>query len=228
MEKNKTIIIIPAYNEEENIGRTIRIIKENTKNIEIDNIKVDSEIIVVNDGSTDKTAEIARNKGCEVINLPRNLGKANAFFAGIKAAIRKDADVVITMDADLLEAHKEDFIDLIKAARDVKNKNKPMMVIAQAREKVDLNMYVATISNSGIRAFNKPACYVITSAREKGKVKGYGIENYLNILFAKNQRVAYCDLKFKEAYRGNAKNKIIQKRDIRKTLNKIKKLRRIF
>jgi glycosyltransferase involved in cell wall biosynthesis len=67
----KPAIIIPAFNEEECIGRTIELVKATG---------IDARIIVVNDGSKDRTAGIAREKEVEVISLPKNFGKANAFF----------------------------------------------------------------------------------------------------------------------------------------------------
>jgi glycosyltransferase involved in cell wall biosynthesis len=83
-------IIIPAYNEEENIGLLIKGIQQALTN---NNFR----IFVVDDASEDKTAKIAWDAGAEVIRLPYHLGNG----ASIKAGLRNSqADVVVLMDAD--------------------------------------------------------------------------------------------------------------------------------
>ena len=71
------LIIIPAYNEEENIGRVVERLK--TEFPEYD-------YVVVNDGSKDKTGEICRTRHYNYLNLPVNLGLTGAFQAGMKYA----------------------------------------------------------------------------------------------------------------------------------------------
>ena len=82
--------IVPAYNEAERIPAVLSPLKQATK--------VD-EIIVVDDGSTDGTAEVARRLGAQVIELPRNLGKAAALEQGVS---RAKNDVFLFLDADLV------------------------------------------------------------------------------------------------------------------------------
>lgn len=72
----KASIILPAYNEEKNIGSVIEKIKETGK----------YEIIVVDDGSTDKTSDIARKYGCTILRLNKNMGKGYACSKGAKIA----------------------------------------------------------------------------------------------------------------------------------------------
>lgn len=86
-------IIIPAYNEEKSIGPTV----ENLKNFLAAN-KLEAEIIVVNDGSTDKTGEIlASLSGIKVINQPANRGYGASLKAGVK---NSKHDWVLFYDAD--------------------------------------------------------------------------------------------------------------------------------
>jgi hypothetical protein len=85
------LIIIPAYNEEENIAKVLKDIKESNP---------DADILVVNDGSTDKTSPIVRGKGIMLINHPFNLGYGAALQTGFRFAQRKGYDFVITIDAD--------------------------------------------------------------------------------------------------------------------------------
>ena len=86
----KVAALIPAFNEADRIADTVRAVRR------IDGI---SEIVVIDDGSTDSTSEQAREAGAErVITLPENSGKGAALAAGLKAT---DAEIVIMLDADL-------------------------------------------------------------------------------------------------------------------------------
>ncbi|MBT4192087.1 MAG: glycosyltransferase family 2 protein [Candidatus Diapherotrites archaeon] len=87
--KNKISIIIPAYNEEEGIRDTVQQCKEV--------LSSGDEIIVVDDGSKDKTAEIAKKTRVRVVSYKNNKGKAGALKEGFKAAKN---DILITIDAD--------------------------------------------------------------------------------------------------------------------------------
>ena len=91
----KLVILIPAYNEEEKIASVISQIPKKIFGVE----KI--EILVIDDGSTDKTVEIARNAGAnKVISHRNNLGVGAAFMTGIRNAISMNADIVVTVDAD--------------------------------------------------------------------------------------------------------------------------------
>ena len=91
----KLIIQIPAYNEEETLAVTLADLPK-----EIDGID-EIETLVINDGSKDKTAEVARECGVNhVLNLDRNYGLAKAFVAGIKEAVKLGADIIVNTDAD--------------------------------------------------------------------------------------------------------------------------------
>lgn len=92
----KVTAVIPAYNEENRVGAVIGVVKRCSS--------VD-QIIVVSDGSTDKTAEIASSyDGIITLNLVRNLGKGGALLEGVKHA---DFEVIIFLDADLIGLHPE-------------------------------------------------------------------------------------------------------------------------
>jgi len=81
-------VIIPALNEEEPIAGVVR---------EAAETKIPHEIIVVDNGSTDRTAERARDAGARVVNAPRGYGRACA--AGV-AALRPECDIVVFLDGD--------------------------------------------------------------------------------------------------------------------------------
>lgn len=87
----KTLIIMPAWNEEEAIGETIREVKA---------VLPDMDLLVVNDGSTDNTVQVAEAAGARVLSLPYNLGVGGAMRAGYTYAARYDYDQAIQLDAD--------------------------------------------------------------------------------------------------------------------------------
>lgn len=85
----KVTAIVPAYNEEKNVGEVLKVLL-NSKDLD--------EIILVNDGSVDNTGEIGKNLGVKVINL-KNGGKGNAMRKGVEAT---DAEIIVFFDADLI------------------------------------------------------------------------------------------------------------------------------
>jgi glycosyltransferase involved in cell wall biosynthesis len=87
----KLLIIIPAFNEEDNIGKLIRSIRTNFR---------ESDILTINDGSSDATSSLARNSGSIVVDLPQNLGYGNALQTGYKYALRQGYEYLVQMDAD--------------------------------------------------------------------------------------------------------------------------------
>ena len=103
----KLSVIIPAYNEERYIREVIKKVKK--INLKVLNLK--KEIIVVNDGSTDRTAYVAASvRGVKVISLPKNYGKGAALRAGLK---KTTGDIVITQDSDL-EYDPDDIINVVE------------------------------------------------------------------------------------------------------------------
>lgn len=102
----KLYVVIPCYNEEEVLEETRRRLKEKLSSL-INNKKIskESKVIFVNDGSKDKTWDLIcsfheNDRLFGGINLSRNRGHQNALVAGL-LTVRDDADIVISMDADL-------------------------------------------------------------------------------------------------------------------------------
>lgn len=89
MQRMKKIAIIPAYNEEISIGSVVQLAK-----------KYVDAVLVVDDGSTDKTGHIASLSGANLITLEKNSGKANAIFCGISASMKMEPDILVFLDAD--------------------------------------------------------------------------------------------------------------------------------
>jgi glycosyltransferase involved in cell wall biosynthesis len=88
------IIIIPCLNEEKTISNVIKSIPKKINGIS--NI----EILVIDDGSTDNTAELAKKAGASVISHKINRGVGTAFHTGVEESIKRGADIVVNMDGD--------------------------------------------------------------------------------------------------------------------------------
>ena len=91
----KLVVFIPAYNEEKTIDKVILEIPRKISGFD----KV--EVLVINDGSKDKTVEVAMNAGADkVISHSTNMGIGATFMTGIRNCITMNADVAVIIDAD--------------------------------------------------------------------------------------------------------------------------------
>jgi len=99
--RNRVSAVVPAYNEAQNVLSVLTVLKE---------VPEIGEIIVVDDGSADETAEVARQSGVIVVALPENVGKGGAMKAG--AAIAHE-EVLLFLDADLVGLTVEHVQELI-------------------------------------------------------------------------------------------------------------------
>ncbi len=131
-------VVIPAFNEEKCIRQTLEAVKS---------IKSVKEIIVVDDGSTDKTAEIAANQGVYVIRLSKNLGKGKALNLG---CLECQCDYIALIDADLESSASE----LEKLINPVVNGEADMTiaVFPKTNKKAGFGL-VKGLANLGIMAF---------------------------------------------------------------------------
>ena len=110
----RVLAIIPAHNEEESIGQVIDEI-----------MLAEIDFIVVNDGSTDRTETILKEKSCPYLNMVTNMGLTCAFRTGMRYAYEMGYEAVVQIDAD--GQHKPKYIStMIKAMQD----NKADIVIA--------------------------------------------------------------------------------------------------
>src|SRR3989344_2750513 len=91
----KVIVTIPAFNEEKTIGRVVAEIKTVMKER-----GYRFEVLVVNDGSSDSTEEVAKKAGAVVVSHNRNLGLATAFRTEVAECLKRKADVIVHTDAD--------------------------------------------------------------------------------------------------------------------------------
>jgi len=169
--QRRSIVIIPCYNEEKTIGDII--IKAKT---------FVNEILVIDDGSNDKTTTIAKKQGATVITHKTNKGKSESIKTGFRYALDKNYDYVITMDGDaqhdpseiplLLNNLKNNGHDITLGIRYGKNTEMPIWRKFGKRVldyTVSLgNGGFVTDTQCGFRAFNKKAVETILP-RLKGR-----------------------------------------------------------
>ena len=171
----KSVAIIPAYNEEVALGSII-----------LRTLQYVDEVIIVNDGSDDKTVDVAKLAGAEIINHATNLGKGEELKPGFSAI--GDADVVVTIDADgqhnpdeipsLIKPIIEDGADLVNGSRYMNGPEENTPAYRRVGQQVLDNAtnisagIKVTDSQSGFRAFSPAACKVF-----RFYDTGFGIES---------------------------------------------------
>jgi glycosyltransferase involved in cell wall biosynthesis len=169
------VAIIPAYNEENALADVIA-----------KTFKYVDKVIVVNDGSVDKTAEVALNAGAEVISHSTNLGKGEALKSGFKAL--NDDSIIVTIDGDgqhnpneipdLIKPIVEGSADLVNGSRYMNGPEENTPAYRRVGQRVlDIATNISagikvTDSQSGFRAFSSKArdCF-------RFKDTGFGIES---------------------------------------------------
>src|SRR5438067_4832887 len=127
----KLVVTIPALNEENTIAQVIKGVPRNIPGI------TEVEVIVMNDGSTDRTAQIAERAGALVINLVGRPGLGQVFRTGLERAMRRAADIIVNIDADmqfnpadirkLVMPLLEDRADFVTCTRFADPKHRPQM-----------------------------------------------------------------------------------------------------
>ena len=199
----RLLMVIPAYNEEDNIIRVVDTIKEKYP---------EYDYIVVNDGSTDHTSRRCHRNGFEIIDLPVNLGLAGAFQAGLKYAYLKDYDCVLQFDAD--GQHKPEYIeamlekleqgyDIVIGSRFVtKKKEKSLRMIGARMLTVAIKLTTGKrISDptSGMRMFNK------AMIKEFAVNMNYGPEpDTISYLLKQGAEIAEVQVEMDERIAGNS------------------------
>lgn len=154
----KVAAIVPAYNEEHTIGPVIEALLE---------CPLLHEIIVVNDGSEDRTAEVARRYPVKVIELTENVGKGGAMKAG---AQQTTCEVLLFVDADLVGLHKEHIEALLAPVLSGKTAMS-IGVFSEGRRTTDLAQKLAP-HLSGQRAVLKDLFDQVPNLERSG----YGVE----------------------------------------------------
>ena len=158
----KILVIIPAYNEAETIGR---VIEKTLQRFPI------GDILVVNDGSSDSTSAISKQKGAMVLDLTYNLGIGAAMQAGYKFADRMDYDIAVQCDADgqhhpaeikkLINALMNEGVDMVLGSRYLRKKRFRSEILRRLGVLIFSNILSVIVrqrltdTTSGFRAVNK-------------------------------------------------------------------------
>lgn len=158
----KKLVIIPAYNESENIVNTVKEIKEKAS---------DFDYVVINDCSSDKTLEILESNHLNYINLPVNLGIGGAVQTGYKYALEHEFDMAVQVDGDgqhdpaYLHSLEETLIkekaDMVIGSRFIKNEGfqstfaRRMGIVYFTKMIKSLTGTTITDPTSGFRLVNK-------------------------------------------------------------------------
>ncbi len=138
----KIVVTIPAYNEEKTLGKVISDIAR-----VMDGEKYTYEILVVDDGSKDRTAEVAKKAGAKVYSHPKNYGLAEAFRTEIEKSLEHKADVIVHTDADGQYRAEE----IPKLVREIEN-GAELVLGSRFRGKIES---MPLIKKFGNRAFSK-------------------------------------------------------------------------
>lgn len=161
MQTQNPLIIIPAYNEEENIVSVVE---------EITSKYPQYDYVVINDGSTDATRKVCANNGINLLDLPVNLGLSGAIRSGMKYANYYGYEYVVQLDGDgqhcpeyiseMLECMERTQADIVIGSR-FKTQRKPFtarmvgsQIITYAILLTTKGKYIGDVT-SGMRLFNK-------------------------------------------------------------------------
>ena len=175
-------IIIPAFNEEENISKTILSLK-----------KYDFYIIVINDGSTDLTQKLLSKLNVDIVNHKSNLGYDKAIESGFKRALDLKYNFVITFDAD--GQHDPFYLPLFYD----KLISGFHLVIGQRPKFQRFSEYIFSIYSSLFYGIFDPMCglkaYNIKLFIENGCFDNFNSIGTNLMFFGAKQKYPYCNLK---------------------------------
>ncbi len=159
-KNDRVLVVIPAKNEEATVAGVVRDARK----------RIGARILVVDDGSSDQTAQVALAAGAEVLRLAFSLGAWGAIQTGMRFAMQRDIEIVVTMDADgqhharsipkLIEAVRETDCDVAVGACPRRLSRAKKVAWAYFRSMTRLTIHDFT---SGLRAYNRDAVQVLAT-----------------------------------------------------------------
>ena len=221
----KTVVVIPAYNEEKVIGSVI------------DNLKKEGfkEIIVIDDGSVDNTFHVAKEKKVFAYSHIINRGLGGALNTGISAALMHDADIIVTCDADgqhdpndikkaISMLIKED-LDVVIGSRLINSKGMPLSrkVINSGASWITYFLFgvYSSDTQSGLRVFKKTAAEKIEIKTNRMEVSSEIIKEIGRNKFKFKEipiKAIYTEYSLAKGQKGSNAFKILYKLILRKIL----------
>lgn len=205
----KLAIIIPAYNEENAIAEVLNSLPRKFSGVR------EVVTVVIDDGSTDKTFEIASKSANFVVKHVINLGVGAALSTGFEAAIRIKADVAVTLDADgqhnpkniqaLIDPIIKNRVDLVVGSRMFNTQGMPFLKIVGNWIMNLITFFIfgkwSSDTQSGMRAFSKKAL-------ENFDLHSLGYEICSEIIGeAKRNRLKYKEVPIETIYTSYSKSK---------------------
>ena len=197
----KIFVVIPAYNEAKRIGEVLSGLK-----------RTELPVVVIDDGSSDKTVEVAKKHGVTTLRHKINLGKGAAMKTGAQAAFGLGADAVIFMDSDgqhrvegldnFVRALKSGMSDVVFGSRNL-SMGVPLdrylgNKVASVLVSLLFGIYVSDLI-CGYRALTKKAF-----KRLNWESSGYGVETEMVILTRK-RHLKYCEVPVATLYYDKVK-----------------------
>jgi glycosyltransferase involved in cell wall biosynthesis len=188
----KVIAIIAAHNEETHVQNTLHILNEFKKK------GIIHDILVVNDGSTDRTLENSKYMGAKVVSHKKQSGKRKVFSTGVKKAHKLGATSVLMLDADIIDFPEKSIKKMIAAVR---NPKKCLMATAQQYEPLthyefgEMDGQVDDRHSNAQRAINMVALEPLLKGNkkwvnilEKSTKQKWGLEYALGKLIPRNKQ----------------------------------------
>ena len=204
------LILIPAYNEERNIKRVVESVKRENYNV-----------LVIDDGSDDKTSECARNAGAELIRLEENQGKGTALRKGFEYANKKGYNAVAIIDGDgqhnvselknLVSAFSENGTDIVIGSRMTDLRKMPL--IRRVTNKV-MSKIVSMLAKNRIHDSQSGFRIIKTTVLKNIKLttSNYDTESEM-LIRAGRKGYTIKETPISTIYRGDAKSSIRPIRD---------------
>ncbi|HEX6385707.1 MAG TPA: glycosyltransferase family 2 protein, partial [Anaerolineae bacterium] len=156
---NRLLILIPAYNEQEAIGRIVTQVRE---------VVPAADVLVVDDGSKDSTAQEAQAAGAFVIRHPFNLCVGGAVQTGLKFARQEGYDMVIRLDGD----GQHDPYDIPRVHEALQARRADVVVCSRFLERKEATMRIPLLRRLGIYLFAWTVT-VLTGRRATDTTSGF-------------------------------------------------------
>jgi len=222
MKNEKLIIVLPAFNEASVIDRVLENLKREL--LLISNLQ--KEIVVVDDGSIDKTSQIAHKHGVMVIKHLINRGLGGALGTGLEYAKMSKAAMMVTFDAD----GQHDAKDILSILNPILNNRADVVIGVRNIKKMPFDRRVITLfssivtfvffgifcqdTQSGFRAFNLKAINSLKIKTQRMEVSSeffYGIKKHKLRLVEVPIRVIYTPYSLKKGQQNSNAVKILLK-----------------
>lgn len=206
---SKVAVLLPAYNEEVSIASMVLL-----------SLQYADEVIVIDDGSTDRTAEVSKLAGATVLSHNTNEGKGSALKTGFKYA--KDYDIIVTIDADgqhnpseipkVIKPIQDDIADIVNGSRYINGKDTSTPTYRRVGQTVlDTATNIAsgvklTDTQSGFRAFSSKSFEYFNFDPD-----GFGIESDMLIEASSNNlRITEVEISVRYDVNTTTDNPIVQ------------------